>query len=227
MQLTLAGPGDVPLGQPLTLQATAPQAAAIELRHQGRVLGRIDGAEGKFTLDTKSLGLGLARLGAAAFLAGADQPAAVSPVVRVRVTPPAALDPIPAPEGVELVKGVSVRAADRPPKVAEKTMGSGWLQELGVQANEPIVLEGYFDVPADDLYQFQLHSPRQVQITVDETTIGSSADGHWKFLPVALKPGTHRLRVNVTGDGPPQLALRFGGPGAYSVGSRQFRAAVK
>ena len=60
VQLTLDGPGDVPLGRPLTLHATAPQAAAIELQHQGRVLGRIDGAEGKFTLDTKSLGLGLA-----------------------------------------------------------------------------------------------------------------------------------------------------------------------
>jgi len=227
VQLTLAGPRDVPLGQPLTLQAAAPQAAAIELQHQGRVLGRIDGAEGKCTLDTRSLGLGLAKLGAVAFVAGADRPAAVSPVVRVRIVPPAALEPIGAPEGVELVKGISIRAADRPAKLAENSLGGGWLKDLGVQANAPIVVEGYFDVPADDLYQFQLRSPRPVQIAVDETAIGSSADGHWKFLPVALKPGTHRLRVHVTGDGPPQLALRFGGPGAYSVGARQFRAAAK
>jgi hypothetical protein len=88
-------------------------------------------------------------------------------------------------------------------------------------------VEGYFDVPADDLYQFQLRSPRQVQISVDETAIGSSADGRWKLLPVALKPGTHRVRVHVSGDGPPQFALRFGGPGAYSAGARQFRAAAK
>ena len=32
-------------------------------------------------------------------------------------------------------------------------------------------------------------------------------------MPVALKAGTHRLRVKVSGDGPPQLQLRFGGPG--------------
>jgi hypothetical protein len=141
----------------------------------------------------------------------------------VRVVRPAALDPIPAPEGVELVKGISVRAADRPAKVAEKSMGSDWLQELGVQANEPIVLEGYVDVPADDLYQFQLRSPRQVQITVDETTICHSADERWKFVPVALRTGTHRLRVTVSGDGPPQMSLRFGGPGASSIGAGQFR----
>ena len=137
--------------------------------------------------------------------------------------PPAALEPIRVPEGVQLVKGISVKAADRPAKVAENSQGGGWLQELGVQANEPIELEGYFDVPADDLYQFQLRSPRQVQITVDEATICTSDNGHWKFVPVVLKAGTHRLRVTVSGDGPPQMALRFGGPGASSIGASQFR----
>jgi hypothetical protein len=165
----------------------------------------------------------LAKLRAVSFVAGENEPAAVSATVQVRVIPPAVLDSLRTPEGVPLVKGVSVRAADRPAKVAENSQSSGWLQELGVQANEPIVLEGYFDVPADDLYQFQLHSPRQVQITVDEATICQSADGHWKFVPVNLKQGTHRLRVSVTGAGPPQLALRFGGPGSYSIGARQFR----
>ncbi len=227
VQLTLDGPGDLPLGQPLKLHVAAPQAAAIEVLHHGRVLGRIDGAEGQCTLDTKSLGLGLAQLRAAAFLAGAEQSAAVSPAVLVRVTPPVALEPIAVPEGVELVKGIAVRAAERPAQIAENSLGGGWLKDLGVQADEPIVIEGYFDVPADDLYQFQLRSPRQVQMAVDETALGQSADSPWKFLPVALKQGTHRLRVTVTGDGPPQLALRLGGPGAYSVGARQFRAAAK
>lgn len=226
VQLKLDGPGDVPLGQPLTLRATAPQAAAIELQHQGRVLGRSDGAEGQFAVDSQSLGLGLAKLCAVAFVAGAKEPAAVSAAASVRVVRPAALNSIGAPEGVTLVKGVSVRAADRPAKVAEDSRASDWLQKLGVQANEPIVLEGYFDVPADDLYQFQLHSPRSVEIKIDEKAVCSSADSDWKFVPVVLKQGTHRLRVTVTGDGPPQLALRFGGPGAYSIGARQCRTAA-
>lgn len=225
VRLAVEQPGDVPLDQPVTLQAAAPQAAAIELQHHGRVLGRIDGAEGKFTLDAKSLGLGLAKLRAVAFLADAKEPAAVSDTLSLRVVPPGALASIRPPEGVQPVKGVSVRAADHPAKVAENSQKSGWLQDLGVQANEPVALDAYFDVPVDDVYQFQLHSPRQVQITVDEATICKSADGHWKFVPVALKQGTHRLRVSVTGDGPPQLALRFGGPGAYSIGARQFRTA--
>ena len=187
------------------------------------MLGRIEQAEGQFTLDTQSLGLGQAKLHAVAFLAGVDEPAAVSPVVIARVTEPPALDAIRAPEGVEWAKGISVKAADRPAKIAENSSAPSWLQELGVQPNEPIELEGYVDVPADDLYQFQLRSPRQVQIAVDETTICDSDNEHWKFVPVALKAGTHRLRVTVSGDGPPQLSLRFGGPGAYSIGARQFR----
>jgi len=223
VQLTRDSSGEVPLGQSVTLHATAPQAAAIELQHQGRVVGRIDGAEGKFALDSQSVGLGLAKLRAAAFFTGAKEPAAVSATAAVRVIPPAALNSILAPEGVPLVKGVSVRAADRPAKVAENSRASGWLQELGVQANEPIVMEGYFDVPADDLYQFQLHSPRLVEIKIDETAICNSAEGDWKFVPVALQQGTHRLRVTVTGDGPPQLTLRFGGPGTCSIGARQCR----
>ena len=179
------------------------------------MLGRIEQAEGQFTLDTQRLGLGQAKLHAVAFLAGVNEPAAVSPLVIARVTEPPALEAIRAPEGVEWAKGISVKAADRPAKIAENSSAPNWLQDLGVQANEPIELEGYVDVPADDLYQFQLRSPRQVQIKVDETTICDSDNEHWKFVPVALKAGTHRLRVTVSGDGPPQVSLRFGGPGAY------------
>ncbi len=211
------------MGRSFTLQREPPQAAAIELHGQGQVLGRIEGAEGQFTVDTQRLGLGRVKLCAVAFLAGSTEPAGVSPAVIARVTEPLALDPIGTPGGIEGKKGISVRAADRAAKIAENSFAGGWLQDLGVRANEPIVLEGYFDAPADDLYQFQLRSPRQVELTVDDTTICRSGDERWKFVPLALKAGTHRLRVTVSGDGPPNLSLRFGGPGAYSIGGRQFR----
>lgn len=223
VQLTPDGASDVPLGQALTLRVTAAQASAIELHSQGRVLGRIEQAEGQFTLDTQSLGLGQAKLRAVAFLAGVAEPAAVSPVVIARVMEPPALEAIRAPEGVQWAKGISIKAADRPAKIAENSSAPNWLQELGVQANEPIVLEGYVDVPADEMYQFQLRSPRQVQIALNQTTICRSTDERWKFVPVTLKAGTHGLRVTVSGDGLPQVSLRFGGPGAYSIGARQFR----
>ena len=213
----------MPLGQPLKLRVTAPQASAIELHCRGQVLARIEQAAGQFSLDTQRLGLGQAKLQAVAFLADVKEPAVVSPVVTARVTEPAALEAIRAPEGVEWAKGISVKAADRPAKTAENSSAPNWLQDLGVQPNEPIELEGYVDVPADDFYQFQLRSPRQVQIRVDETTICSSDDGHWKFVPVVLKAGTHCLRATVSGDGPPQMSLRFGGPGASSIGASQFR----
>ncbi len=223
VQLSLDGASDVPLGQSLTLRVTAPQASAIELHCRGQMLARIEQAAGQFSLDTQRLGLGQAKLHAVAFLADDKEPATVSSVVTARVKEPPALEAIPTPEGVEWAKGISVKAVDRPAKIAENSAAPNWLQDLGVQPNEPIELEGYVDVPADDLYQFQLRSPRQVQIKVDETTVCNSGNDHWKFVPVALKAGTHRLHVTVNGDGPPQVSLRFGGPGAYAIGARQFR----
>nr|MCU0874252.1 hypothetical protein [Pirellulaceae bacterium] len=224
VQLALDGASDVPLGQPLTLRVTASQASAIELHCRGQMLARIEQAEGQFSLDTLRLGLGQARLGAVAFLGDGKEPAAVSSLVIARVAEPPALEAIRAPEGVEWAKGISVKAADRPARMAEDSAALNWLQDLGVQPGEPIELEGYVDVQADDLYQFQFRSPRRVQMKVDDTTVCSSDNEHWKFVPVVLNSGTHRWHVTVSGDGPPQMSLRFGGPGATSIGARQFRS---
>jgi len=217
------GAGDVPLGQTLKLKATASAAAAVELRCGERVLGRIEQAAGEFSIDTRQLGLGQAKLQAVAWVADAQDPAAVSESLLVRVTEPPALESVPAPEGVAWSKGLAVVSADRPAKIAENTSSASWLQDLGARADEPVVLEGYVDVPQADLYQLQLRSPRQVEITLDQTMVCRSGEASWKFIPVALQAGTHRVRVAITGNGPPQIALRFGGPGACSVGARQFR----
>lgn len=227
IQLELEQPGEAVLGSSLTWRAAAPQAAAIELHHAGRVLQRIDGERGQFTVDTSRLGLGLARLWATASYPNLDGAGAVSEPVSVRMQPPAALAASPAPPtAAEWADGLSLTAGDRPPQVIEQTRAPSWLQEAGAQPDEPLVLEGHFDVPADDLYQFQLRSPRQVQIAVDATTLCRSEDASWKFIPVALQQGAHRLRVEVRGDGPAQLQLRFGGPGASSVGAKRFRTAI-
>lgn len=225
VRLERDGTGDVPLGQTLKLKATASQAAALELRSGDRVLGRVEQAAGEFSIDTRQLGLGQAKLQAVTFLAGGQTPVAVSESIAVRIAEPPALAPVRPPDGVHWTKGLAVTAAGRPAKIAEDTSAPNWLQDLGVQASEPVVLDGYVDVPEENLYQLQLRSPRQVEITLDQTTICRSADASWKFIPVALQAGTHRLRVTLSGDGPPQIALRFGGPGAYSVGARQFRTA--
>ena len=223
VQLELDGPGQVTLGQSLSFRANAPRAEAIELHHAGRVLSRIDASQGRFTVETDRLGLGQVQLSAAAFFPGVHGPGAVSEPVTLRIEPPPALEPIATPEAGNGVKGISVAVGDRPPQIVETTHSGSWLRDLGAQRDEPITIEGFFTVPEDDLYQFQLFSPRQVRISVGETTVYASDDGSWKIVPVALKRGTYRMRVEVQGKGPPQLRLRFGGPGAYSVGSRQFR----
>lgn len=227
VQLELDPPGAAAWGSSLTCRAAAPQAEAIELHHAGRVLQRVAGEQGQFTVDTSQLGLGLAPLWAAACFPDDDAPGAVSEPVSVRIAPPPALAARPAPSAVDAgTQGLALTAGDRPPQVVASTHNASWLQDAGAQPDEPLVLDAYFDVPADDLYQFQLRSPRQVQIAVDATTVCRSEDAGWKFIPVALEQGTHRLRVEVRGDGPAQLRLRFGGPGAQSVGAPRFRTAA-
>ncbi len=224
VRLELSGDGAVPLGDDLKLRATAEEAAVIELYHQQRVLGRVEGIRGEFTIGSDVLGLGEAALIAVAY-AKADGPAtAVSAPVAVQVTRPAALDPAGAPYDAKLVKGVSVTAADRPARIAEETHSAQWLEQLEVKPDEPVLIEGYMEIPAEDLYQFQLRSSREVTITVDDTEVCTSRDDRWKFVPVALKPGLHRVQVRMAGNGPPRLDLRFGGPGSYRIGARQFQA---
>ena len=216
--------GDVSLGSQVTLRAAMDSAAAIELMHHGRLLGRIDGPQGEFALDSAVLGLGTAQLTAIARTESDGPVAAISAPVSIQVTRPAALSPVGVPNGTKLVPGVAVTAADRAPRIVEETHAAQWLESLDVKQDEPVSIEGYVDVPAEDVYQFQLRSGRTVTLTVNGTEIATSSDERWKFVPVVLRPGTHRVQVQISGNGPPRLNLRFGGPGTYCIGARQFRA---
>lgn len=226
VQLKLDDSGSTTLGQTLKLDAEAPRASAIELRYGAQTLERIAGDHGRFAVPTARLGLGPTRLSAVAFFDDNDAPGAVSAPLELRIKTPAPLAATDVPQDVDWKKGVSVAAGERAAKIVDSTLAGSWLQDLGAQSNESIALDAYFDAATDDLYQFQLQSPRRVEIKIDETVIYAGEDAVWKYLPIALQRGPHRLRVAVTGDGPPRLRLRFGGPGTYSVGARHFRTTV-
>jgi hypothetical protein len=111
--------------------------------------------------------------------------------------------------------------------VVESTRPRDWLAKAGVKDGQSFTLEGCFDVPADDVYQFQVRFVGELSLEVDGQPLGEVRGTGWSFLPVALKAGTHRLRVSATPKGKPELELRFGGPGALSVGADRFRHVAK
>ncbi len=227
-RLELKSTGDVAatVGQKIAVRAAMDGAAAIELMHHGRLLERIDGPQGEFTVDTAVLGLGTARLMAIARTESDGPVAAVSAPVTVQVKRPKALSPVVIPEDAKLVPGVAVAAADRAPRIVEETHAPQWLEQLEVKPDEPVSIEGFVQVQTEDLMQFQWRSGRTVTLTVNDTEIAANSDERWKFVPVVLSPGTHHVLVRISGNGPPRIDLRFGGPGTYRIGAKQFRAAA-
>ncbi|MCL4202698.1 MAG: tetratricopeptide repeat protein [Pirellulaceae bacterium] len=226
LELKATGGDAATVGQRIALRAAMDGATAIELIHQGRLLERIEAPQGEFTVDTAVLGLGTARLTAIARSESDGPVAAVSAPVTVQVERPKALSPVVIPDGAKLVPGVLVAAADRAPRIVEETHAPQWLEQLDVKPDEPVSIEGYVQIQTEDLMQFQWRCGRTVTLTVNGTEIAANSDERWKFVPVVLSPGTHHVLVRISGDGPPRIDLRFGGPGTYRIGAKQFRAAA-
>jgi hypothetical protein len=224
VRLESLDPTELPLGQSIRLRAAMDGAAALELHAQGRVLGQVEGAEGEFTIDSMDLGLGETPLVAMARTDPEGPIAAVGSPILIRIQQPPALAPIDVPKDAKLQPGISVSTTDGSPRIVQETHFAPWLEKAGVRRNLPAKIEGYIKISEEDLYQFQYRSPQSIILTINGRELASSDDDRWRFVPVSLQPGWHRMRVMVRGEGPQRLDLRFGGPGSYQVGARQFHA---
>ena len=220
--------------EPLKLRARLAGARQLRFLHHGRVLATIEGEEGDAEIDTRRLGLGPVRIDVTGHLpAGAKTAPAddrthpghivAARPVEIEVVMPPALPAIEAPPGDTTTAGLKLTPEGREPVTIESTHPGDWLAKAGVKKGQSFVLEGYFDVPADDIYQFQIHSSAEPTIEVDSRVIGTAPRLGWRFLPVHLAAGTHHLRVAGTFTLAPRMDLRFGGPGARSVAADRFR----
>ncbi len=229
-------PKTVALDQVITLRAKMPQAKKILVMHNRREVAAIVGPEGAASIPAVRLGLGRVRLQPVAVLKGPDK----APLARetgegqgvreylgkpleVTVTPPT---PLPAikQRPPQLVPGLELRSAGRS-VVIERAKDGDWLAKA-VKPGQDFLLEGYFDVPADDVYQFQLRASMAVELSVDGRVFPSSDSNRpLQYFPVSLAAGTHRLSIKGRGAEKATLDLYFGGPGAPGVGADRFRHA--
>ena len=110
--------------------------------------------------------------------------------------------------------------------------GSGlkgdWLAKGGVVEGASFAARGYFDVPADGLYQFQFRGNLlgSCRVKIDEELQAIPDGEEWRSLAVSLTKGTHRLTLSGRGEDKPQLDVRFGGPGCRTVDDKRFRRGV-
>ena len=216
---------EVLYGSNLVVRATASGTATIAVTHNARILGTISGRQGTVSIDTRELGLGPVVLLATAKLDGqncASQPLAL------RVVPPPPLPPVQPGTVTQLADGFELTLGNAPPTVVTETKDAKWLAKLEPPAGERIAIDALFEVPADDVYQFQLSGNSLTAIAVDGQTLWPAGTGpagatSWTAVPVHLAKGLHRFHLDGTVAKSPALQVRFGGPGCTSLDGNRFR----
>ena len=226
LRLEVSGPPSdtVRLDDTLTLKASMVQAGRILFTHNHRLLGVIEGSSGEIGIDCRILGLGPVRLDVVAMT---ERPpaghGAIADPIRLTVTPPEALPALKLEAAPKWRKGLLLTPDGGEPTAVEATRKANWLPKTGVKEGQKFVLEGSFDAPVEDVYQFQLRTDGRAVLSVDGTELAQAEVNKWHLLPVCLARGLHSFSIEGTAGAKRRLDVRFGGPGALSVGAPRFR----
>lgn len=242
-----APPKGARLDQSVKLRAKMAQAKRILWLQNWREVAAADGPEATVSIPAAKLGLGKVRLQSVALTGDAKSlPAAGlppcaphgSPSGQKPSSPPSAaqiclgrpieMEILPAlplaaikPPPAGLVRGLRLSRPGQPATVIEQTRPRDWLAKA-TQPGQEFVLEGYFDTPTEDMYQFQVRASMDAQLAVDGQILGQ-AGRELRYFPVSLASGLHRLTVKGRTAANCVLELYFGGPGATSLSAERFR----
>ena len=214
--------GDWPWDKPLELKASAPGASGIAFFHNLRPLGQVQGADGKLTVDPRTLGQGNVRILAVAMYPDKKETWA-APVV-LNIAPPKLIPASALAAGQVLQPGFRIVPAGAPAVVAQES-GGDWLAKAGVQRDGEFAVEAWVDVASDDTFQFQLLGPEKLSITIDGQPLDWPRGGAWWYVPAPLAKGLHRIRIEGKASGDPRLDIRFGGSGTRKLNGATFRHA--
>lgn len=238
-----ASAAKVGLDQSVSVEVKMAGAKAIVLEQNGRRLATIAGPSGRAEIPASQLGLGSVAIQPIGLLSGisapnapgrSDEPEAISGLlraadmcvgtpVRLEIIPP---QPLPAlsQRPPRLLPGLLLTRPGQSSVIVEQTKDGDWLSKH-VKPGQEFVLEGYFDVAAEEVYQFQLQATIHVETLVDGHALTQPAGNGLKYLPVSLDAGAHRLTVKGRGAEKATFDLFFGGPGARRIAADRFRHA--
>ena len=221
-ELKSAVPAELRWDQPLVLDARMAGAKAIIFYQHSREVARITGSEGHVEVDARRLGQGPSRIQPVGVLTAGGmvwgQPIAVN------VVPPPSLRAVELPAGKELASGFQVHVTDQSPQIIGRADGD-WLAKAGVKNGVSFTVEAWFEVPDDDVYQFQLRGDAR-SLTVDGVSQDWPRGGSWWFVPVSLTRGLHHLHLEGIASTHPTLDVRFGGQGTHRLDGQRFRHAA-
>lgn len=189
--------------QKLVLKAKAPGMKGIAFFHNGRLIGKLDQAEGQIEVDPRLFGTGPVALRAIGLSRGGAADYVHSSPLELEIQAAKPLPGLTKPDPGRLQKGLLLKLASGRSTQVQETINPNWLAQAGVKPGERFELEGYFSVSKRDIYQFQVWHTGELKMSVDGTTIFEGAAGKYRerFAPVALGANLHRLKI--TGRGGP------------------------
>ena len=222
----LTGPPDRKLvrGDVLTLTAESTGAARIDIHAPGQIVATVTGERGEVEIDTSQLGFGPLTLWTAHH-EGHEGGRARAPL-NLQIVTPAPLPAVAVPAESRLVSGLSVTIGSLPARTLVDTKLTDCLETAGLSAGQGYRLEGYFEVPREDVYQFQTSYLGKLALRVDGVTIYEGESNRFnplKYAPVMLAEGLHHLEVVGEAGPSTKFELRFGGEGTYRVDGEVFR----
>lgn len=223
-QLSTQPAGKVRYDQKLVVKAKAPGMKEIHVVHNGRLLGTIAGEEGEVTVNPKLMGLGPVAIHAMASRANSARERVVPIPIALTVEQPS---PLPALKDApqKLAPGLVVRLGESKVVPVQDTRDPAWLSIAGLDGNQPFTAQAFFDVPDDDMYQFQVWHYGELRLSVDGVSLYDDKQGNYtlKYLPVALAKGRHRVAFSGKVTSNVKLRILFGGPGALSLNGKTFK----
>lgn len=202
-------------GSKIKLTAQAKGAAKIDICHAGRAVTAIDGEGGSIEIDTRDLGMETVRLSAVA-LVGESRVA--SAPLEIQITAPKAL-PALTVDAATLKPGALLTGKDIQPYVIAESRKTSSLHKSGVKVNQPWLIEGYIEVPKEDVYQVQVWFSGKMTVRMDDQSLTLPEGKDWRFVPVALAAGMHKLTVEGEATSSREMDIRFGGPGSAYLGA--------
>ena len=220
---------EVRYGERLTIEVNIPDAKQVDLFVGTKRLDGLESGTGTIQIDSVALGMGPIELHYGVVFADGETRISGVPL-SLRVLPPAPLSlaegqvPAKTEPGVQLL----VKNGEEKTDTAATALKGDWLAKGGVVEGASFAARGYFDVPADGLYQFQFRGNLlgSCRVKIDEELQAIPDGEEWRSLAVSLTKGTHRLTLSGRGEDKPQLDVRFGGPGCRTVDDKRFRRGV-
>lgn len=222
VELTATPKDRVRWGEPLKLSARSNGGGKIVILHNSGVLGQLEGESGTITIEPRTLGAGPVRLMAIAL--GSEGNQAISAPVHIEIEPAKAL-PALTNAPAKMAPGLVLQLPNKKVVPVQTTLDQTWLESAGIRSNDPFVVQGFFDAPTEDIYQFQVWFNGQLDLRVDGVKLFEGADGNFtqKFVPVQLAKGYHRLTLSGKAGREVRLRVLFGGPGATSLTGTTFK----